>query len=124
MPSGSELVPVNTVVVASEPWAGVSYNFALPVAGDLSLAPGLAGGLGGSTLRLGLELPLRYRMSSSMSIECAASVAHVFPRAATSTETVHADKNDVAPYVSTNHSVGFTSYGVQVGISLDLGGGR
>lgn len=110
---------------SSEPWLGLGYNYAVALGGDISLAPGVRGGMGGSAFRLGAELPIRYRISSTMSIECAASVSHILPYgSASGGEAAFADRIDnpsSAATVPPATSFSFTSYGVQLGISIDIG---
>lgn len=109
--------------VKSEAWIGVGYNYSLPLGGALSLEPGARIGTGASAWRIGAELPLRFRMSPTMSLECAGSLARVMPFGMASDRT-RADLADSYVYYESTQPLAVTTYGVQLGMRIDFGAGR
>jgi hypothetical protein len=109
-------------IVRSEPWFGVGYNYSMAIVKNVSIDPGMKAGASASTWRIGAELPVSFRMSRNMSLECALSVAHVLPR------NVGGDGGSLAVtntpdhfiYEESKHQSSFTTYGVQLGIRLEL----
>ena len=111
--------------VRSEPWFGVAYNYSIPVVKSISLDPGMKAGASASTWRIGAELPVSLRMSKNMSLECAVSVAHVLPRKGGDGATMAlTDTPDHFIYQESKQQTSFTTYGVQLGIRLELETGR
>lgn len=109
--------------VKSEAWIGVGYNYSLSLGGALSLEPGARIGTGASAWRIGAELPLRFRMSPTMSLECAGSLARVMPLGSASDRT-RADLADSYVYYESTQPLAVTTYGVQLGMRIDFGSGR
>lgn len=120
----SEQFPEFERVVRSEPWFGVGYNYSLPLVKDLSIDPGVKAGASASTWRVGAELPVSYRMSKYMSIECAVAIAHVLPREASSDNRALTDTPYHFIYEETKQVASFTTYGVQLGIRLEIPAGK
>ncbi|MBS1911922.1 MAG: hypothetical protein JST22_08055 [Bacteroidetes bacterium] len=111
-------------VVLTEPWLGIGYNYGLRLGDGLSLEPGIRSGMSASTFRFGAELPLRYAMSPSLSIECAASVSRVFPiQASVDNSTVLNSSNNFY-YQESSVMRSFTTLGIQLGIHVDLVSGH
>jgi hypothetical protein len=105
--------------VSSEPWFGVGYNYTVAVAKDVSIDPGMKAGASVSTWRVGAELPVSMRMSKNMSVECAFSVSRVLPRHGAGTMAL-TDTPDHFIYEESKQAASFTTYGVQLGIRLEL----
>ncbi|MDB5033448.1 MAG: hypothetical protein JWQ98_689 [Chlorobi bacterium] len=108
----------------NEPWVGVGYNYSVSPARRLTVGIGVNAGTSSSAWRFGGELPVRYRVMSSLSIEGAVSIAQVTPHVVSLERTYQTDSPDHFVYRTSVEHPAFTSYGVQLGIRLDLNGGN
>ncbi|HVZ40682.1 MAG TPA: hypothetical protein VHI13_15485 [Candidatus Kapabacteria bacterium] len=111
-------------IVLTEPWLGIGYNYGLRLGDGLSLEPGIRSGMSASTFRFGAELPLRYAMSPSLSIECAASVSRVFPLQASVNNSTVLNNSNHFYYQESSVMRSFTTLGIQLGIHVDLVSGN
>ncbi|MEO5928454.1 MAG: hypothetical protein ABIR47_00855 [Candidatus Kapaibacterium sp.] len=122
--SNAELPVEYELRLRNEPWVGVGYNYSVSPAKRLTVGVGVNAGTSSSAWRLGGELPVRYRVMKSVSIEGAVSIAQVTPHVVSLERTYQTDSPDHFVYRTSVEHPAFTSYGVQLGIRLDLNGGN
>lgn len=117
-------LPEYELSLRSEAWFGLGYNYSIDVTDNFSIEPGIRAGVGSTTWRMGLELPLRYRMNERMSMECALSATRVQPRDATPDRFTQLNESDHFIYEGSMLQPSFNSIALQVGVRVDLAGNR
>lgn len=117
-------LPNYEFTLRSEAWFGLGYNYSIAMTDDLSLEPGLRAGVGSTTWRMGVELPLRYRMNESMSMECALSATRVQPRDGTPDRFTQLNESDHFIYEGSMLQPSFNSVAFQLGVRVDLAGNK
>jgi hypothetical protein len=121
--AASKLVAVKPyqMEVQQEVWAGLGYNYsvALPVK-NMHTGAGLTLGTSASSWRVGLEVPVSLRVSKGMTVELAGSATHIVPRDRSISEFTVDNSSDGILYQGERERSAFTSYGVELGVRLDL----
>jgi hypothetical protein len=113
-------IPSYSVQVQNEVWVGLGYNYAVPISGSVQAEPGAKVGAGATSWRVGVELPVRLRVTRSFSVEIVPSVSHVIPRDRSSSEYAIDDAPDRYIYDARAGRPTFTSYGVELGLRVDI----
>jgi hypothetical protein len=108
----------------NEPWLGVGYNYSVKIAKGITLDPGVKAGIGNTTWRVGLELPVRCRLGSKVSMECAVLASRVLARDAGGNEFTTVNMGNNFIYKASVTQLAFNSVGLQFGIRIDLAGGE
>lgn len=109
-------------ITRSETWLGVGYSYSVPLVAGLTLDPGLSAGIGSTSWRVGVELPVRYRLGGRVSMECALSANRTVARDQTADELGQVNVRNNYIYTSTIGQATFNSFGVQLGVRVDLTG--
>jgi hypothetical protein len=125
-PTGSstpapELVSVRPyqMEVKQELWAGVGYNYTLAL-GKFGVGIGGVVGSGADAWRLGVELPVSYRITDRISVEAAAQATHILPHNGSVTRFTVDNSADGLLYQGETARPEFTSVGGELGIRVDL----
>jgi len=126
--SGMELasvdIPAYELKLRSEPWVGVGYSYSIAPVKGMSLGVGVNAGASMSAWRLGGELPVRYAVMKDVSIEAAFSVASYTPRSHDVDQFTITDSPDRFLYAGSSERPSFFSYGVQIGVRVELPGNQ
>ncbi len=109
-------------IARSETWLGLGYSYSVPLVAGLTLDPGLSAGIGNTSWRVGVELPVRYRLGSRVSMECALSANRTVARDGSADELGQVNVRNNYIYTSTLGQATFNSFGVQFGVRVDLTG--
>ncbi len=115
-------LPEYQQAAGNEPWLGVGYNYSVSVLKGLSVDPGVRAGLGTTSWRLGLEVPIRYHLGGNVSMECALSATRVVARSSVAEETTMENAASHFLYTSLREQASFNSFGIQFGVRVDLSG--
>lgn len=107
-------------IARSETWLGLGYSYSVPLVAGLTLDPGISAGIGNTSWRVGVELPVRYRLGSRVSMECALSANRTVARDGDADELGQVNVRNNYIYTSTLGQATFNSFGVQFGVRVDL----
>ncbi len=119
LPSGAG----ESLAIASEAWAGVGYEYTYARTGPLEFALGGSAGAGSRTWRAGIEAPVSFRITPSVSVECVPSITRVIPH--DQSRVLRTRQGDYRTmYLEWAEHPAFTTAGVQLGVSVSFGENR
>jgi hypothetical protein len=110
------------LTLGNELWVGAGYTYTVAKSNGVEVGLGVTGAVGERSWRVGGELPIRYRVTESISLRCVPSLTRVIPRDETSKMLLLDDAESGALYLGNESPTAFTSVGVQMGFSIDFGG--
>jgi hypothetical protein len=117
-------LPEYELRLRNEAWVGVGYSYSVTPVKGMSVGIGVNAGASASAWRVGGELPVRYAVMKNIAIEGAVSVSGLNPRNHDVERFVVTDSPDHFLYRASIERPSFVSYGVQLGIRVDLAGNR
>jgi hypothetical protein len=117
-------LPEYELRLRNEAWVGVGYSYSVTPVKGMSVGIGVNAGASASAWRVGGELPVRYAVMKNIAIEGAVSVSGLNPRNHDVERFVVTDSPDHFLYRASIERPSFVSYGVQLGIRVELAGNR
>jgi len=107
---------------SSEPWIGVGYNYSMALYRDIAVAPGVVAGAAATSWRVGAELPVRYCLARTVSLELVAAASYVRPYPEQGGGFDFTDDANRYHYYGTPDQAAFTAVGVRLGVVVKMRG--
>jgi len=114
------MLPDYEIDLRNELWMGVAYNYDLQLNDQVRVAPGMEIGGGPAFWRIGIELPTRYRITRSMTVEFVASATRTIPQDSSPKDFANNGIGSAFVYFGQTTATEFTSLGMQLGLRVDL----
>ncbi len=124
-PAPAPATPATTsstaLALRNEVWVGLGYTYTFAPVEGMNIGAGAKAGGSPTSWRVGVELPIRYRITPAVSVEAVPSASFVAPYDGSSSAYAADASGDGFSYKGEQQRLSFTSVGLEVGLRVEFG---